>query len=282
MDDRQNPGGQPPYPGQQLYQGQPPYPAQQSYPGQQPYPGRPPYQGQSYPGPPYPSPPPRRGRGGLIALAVAGAVVLVAGLGLIVVQLTGGSDDSAGGPTSPSAWTPSSTTSSSGQASPSSTVEDCLGCFPGVKLTAVMAQAKAKGYKCATDGADRYKCTKSKVTGRSEYELSLHSALRDDTVVGNFSFATYSTGDGSFPQGGPQSLAKLRADLPFVLAAMFPDEQVRTQVNAWVQQNLTVCPAPTTISGYEVSCSKPTQLSLTIGNKSATSWSADVSIFGRE
>lgn len=76
-------------------------------------------------------------------------------------------------------------------------------------------------------------------------------------------------------------MAKARADLPFLLAALFSDTDTRAQVAGWLKTAVPACAAPTTIGGYGVECARPSAINVGTGKKSITSWSIPITFNGR-
>lgn len=238
---------------------------------------------------PYPGPPPRRRRGRVIALVAGSAVVLVVVLALAVAHGIRAVQPSAAPtpagrvhPTDGPTIAPSPTESDSPAVRPTIptvAVPSCLECFPGLKITALVAKIKAKGWTCAPDGPGGTRCQKP----NDQDLVKIHAALgRDRTLVGSVTLQAFSGGIGAYKQGEAQSIAKARADLPLVLTALFADAGVRAQLLAWSQTALPACTTRTKVNGYEADCSAP--LAITIngkGNKKTiTSWSVAVNFSG--
>ncbi|TCC58555.1 hypothetical protein E0H73_24830 [Kribbella pittospori] len=152
-------------------------------------------------------------------------------------------------------------------------VPDCFQCFPELKIPALVAKLKAKGWVCQADGPGSTECRKP----NAQDLIRIRNGLaRDKTLVGSVTLHTFSGGPGAYPRGQAQAVAKARADLPFLLAALFSDINTRAQVDAWLKTA-----APTTIGGYGVECSRPSAISVGTGKKSITSWSIPITFSGR-
>lgn len=245
---------------------------------------------------PPPARPPQRRRTGLIVLGVIGAVVLAVCIGLAVVHGVRSIQPSAApspgrvhptdGQTTNGAARTSPTESASPTESDSPPVPpsmptvarpECLQCFPGLKVDALVAKINARGWKCAPDGPGAFECTKP----NDQDTISVHNAVaRDKTLVGDVTLHAFSGGRGEYPQGKAQAVAKARAGLPFVLAAAFTDTTVRAQLSSWVQSVLPACGASTTVDGYGARCDGPSAITIG-GKKPITSWSVHLTFSGR-
>lgn len=145
-------------------------------------------------------------------------------------------------------------------------------------IPALVAKVKAKGWVCTADGPGTTECRKP----NDQDLISIRDGLsRDRTLVGSATLHTFSGGPGAYPQGEAEAMAKARADLPFVLAALFSDPGTRVQVGAWLKTAVPACSAPTTIGGYGVECSRPSAVHVGTGTKSITSWSIPITFSGR-
>ncbi|WP_406051119.1 hypothetical protein [Kribbella sp. NBC_00889] len=139
-----------------------------------------------------------------------------------------------------------------------------------------MAKIKAKGWTCKADGPGTTECRKP----NDQDLISIRNGLaRDKTLVGGVTLHTFSGGPGAYPQG--QAVAKARADLPFVLAALFSDTGTREQIAAWLTTAVPGCAAPTNIGGYGVECTRPSAITIGSGTKQVTSWSIPIMFNGR-
>ena len=209
----------------------------------------------------------------------------------VVVRLTGSDDDTAGGTTGQSQGpvAPSAESSSSAGSSPSTedspsvprptmAVADCLQCFPDVKISALSAKLRAKGWVCTARDDTSAECKKT----NDQDTITINGGgARDKTLVSSLTLHSFSGGAGAYPQGKAQSVAKSRAELPFVVAALFSDAGVRGQVTTWLHTNVPDCGTEGTIEGYRVSCEKPSAMTVGAGTKTVTSWSIHVTFDGR-
>ena len=129
----------------------------------------------------------------------------------VVVRLTG-SDDTAGsttgqsqGPVAPSAGSSSEVGSSPSTESsvprPTMAVTDCLQCFPDVKISALSAKLRAKGWVCTVRDDTSAECKKT----NDQDTITINGGgARDKTVVSSLTLHSFSGGAGA---GSGQRLA---------------------------------------------------------------------------
>lgn len=261
---------------------------QNGYPGQSPY-GQPQYGG-GYPPPP---PPPKGGNKTMPIVFSVVVVLVVLGAGIFVVsRFTGGSEYTAGTPTSPSASRPTDdrpsetpTTGGSPSSQPSqpaspSAPAACNGCFPGITVTTALAQLKAKGYACKEDNVLGIECARGKL------EIGIDRDYKLKNQIANIDVGGRASGQGEYPQGPKEALATLKVGLAGVLPIFIADAAVRQQIVTFAANNAGhAASGPSAVmngkaGGYRLSCHGVSGATIAKNGRSASSYSTSVNIYG--
>ncbi|MEI8408196.1 MULTISPECIES: hypothetical protein [unclassified Kribbella] len=258
---------------------------------QQPY-GQPQY-GPQFGGYP-PPPPPRKSKAGLIVFCLVVALVVI-GSGIFVVsRFSGGSDDTAGGASTPVAVEPATqaptqppSTGGSPSAPPSRPANPsapppapCNGCFPGITVNGALRQLKAKGFACKEDRVLGIECVKGKLEVGIDRDYTLKNYIENIDVGGR------AGGKGDYPQGPREAFATLNAGLPGVLPIFIADASIRQQIVTFTARNAGHADnGPSTVrdgkaGNYRLSCHGVSGATVGKGGKSASSYSTSVNIYG--
>lgn len=272
---------------------------QSGYPGQ---PSQPPYgpsYGPQYGGYPPPPPPPRPSRTGPIVVGVVGVLALI-GAGIFAVsRFSGGSDDAADGTSQPVAAQPASqapTQSPSTGGSPTAgspsappslppspsapPAAPCNGCFPGVTVYGALKQLKSKGFACKEDRVLGIRCVKGKL------EVGIDRDYTQKNYIENVDVGGRASGRGEYPQGPRLAFATLKAGLPGVLPIFIADAATRQQIVTFAASNASHADnGPSTLrngkaGNYRLSCHGVSGATVGNGERSASSYSTSVNIYG--